>query len=158
MSATVKAILKALSYKKQTLAVAESCTGGMVSSYLTQEEGASLVFQGAIVCYTEDIKERLMGVSPQLLREKTAVSKEVALELAKNMSEKFQTHWACSVTGWAGPTGGDEENPVGTVYFGFLGPDLATTKRRVFPNPSRLSVQKEATKFVLEELENYLTK
>ena len=90
----------------QTLGTAESCTGGRIAEAIISTPGASEYFKGGIVCYTNEIKERLLGVSPDLLEEKTAVCAVKALN----------TTYAVAVTGVAGPGGGTKEIPVGTIW------------------------------------------
>jgi nicotinamide-nucleotide amidase len=104
--------------KGLTVATAESCTGGMVSELLTRTPGSSAVFQGGIVAYSNEIKERIVGVSRETLDTTGAVSAETVRELAKNVREKFKTSIGISISGVSGPDGGTDAKPVGTFYVG----------------------------------------
>ncbi len=109
-------IVEELKRKKLTLATAESCTGGLVGKLLTDMPGVSAVYLGGIISYTNDVKMNILGVSEQTIKEYTEVSAETAIEMAERVREKFSSDIGASVTGVAGPDGGTEANPVGTVY------------------------------------------
>ena len=100
-----------------TLALAESCTGGLVSHRLTEVPGSSDYFRGAVVAYANETKEQLLGVRRGTLDTHGAVSTETALEMARGARRVLETDVGLSVTGIAGPGGGSEEKPVGTVCF-----------------------------------------
>ncbi len=112
------ALVAALMEKGLTLSCAESCTGGLIAKRITDVAGSSVVFSGGVVTYTNEMKEKLLGVKPETLLEHTAVSEQVAMEMAEGVRERLGTDIGISTTGYAGPGGGDEENPVGTVYVG----------------------------------------
>ncbi len=99
-----------------TLSTAESCTGGLIGGALTKVSGASEVYQGGIVAYSNNIKKNILKVKKETLERYGAVSKEVAVEMVENCQNIFTTDCAISVTGIAGPNGGSIENPVGSVY------------------------------------------
>jgi nicotinamide-nucleotide amidase len=101
----------------RTLAVAESCTGGLLAGRLTKRPGASEYFKGGVVSYSNEAKAELLGVDPGLIKAKGAVSPEVAEAMADGALERFGADVACSITGIAGPDGGSEEKPVGYVCF-----------------------------------------
>lgn len=105
-----------------TLAVAESCTGGMLSSRIVNVPGSSAYFRGGIVAYSNDIKEKLLYVEGDLIRRHGAVSAEVAEAMARGARAAFESDWALGVTGVAGPGGGSAEKPVGTVFMAVVGP------------------------------------
>lgn len=127
------AVGRVLLERHQTLALAESCTGGRIAAALTAEAGASAWLLGGAVSYTETAKQRWLGVKPQTLAAHTAVSAEVALEMAEGARAALDADWGLSTTGYAGPTGGDEKNPVGTVYFALARRGAAaSSKRQVF--------------------------
>lgn len=100
-----------------TLSLAESCTGGALAARLTSVPGASAYFLGALVSYSNALKEQLLNIPASLLQEKGAVSKEVALAMAEAIQKNTSSTFAVGITGIAGPTGGTEEKPVGTVHF-----------------------------------------
>ena len=110
-------VLKTLEGK--TLATAESCTGGMIGAALTAIPGSSAVYKGGVISYTNQIKHDLLGVSQLLLKEKGAVSKEVAEAMAVGVRNTMKADVAVSVTGLAGPGGDEYGNPVGTVFIGY---------------------------------------
>jgi nicotinamide-nucleotide amidase len=117
----------------ETVSVAESCTGGMLAERITSVAGSSDYFLGGFLVYTDRMKTELLGVSDDLLRERTAVSEEVAREMARGARERTGSTWALSVTGFAGPTGGTEAAPLGTVIIGVAGSDGTATRRGRFP-------------------------
>ncbi len=102
--------------REQTLATAESCTGGRIAEAIISVPGASKYFKGGIISYTNEIKERLLGVSHELLEEKTAVCEEVAIAMVKGACRALSTDFAIAATGFAGPTGGTKEIPIGTIW------------------------------------------
>ena len=106
--------------RKMTMAVAESCTGGLISSRITDISGSSDYFIMGIVTYSNEIKENILNVSPKLMRKHGAVSKQVALEMAKGVRLLAATDIGIGVTGIAGPTGGTKSKPVGLVYIALI--------------------------------------
>jgi nicotinamide-nucleotide amidase len=115
-----------------TLATVESLTGGMVSSRLASVAGASEVLRGGWVAYTGEFKEKMVGVARATLDKFGAVSRETALELARGAREKSGADYAVSTTGWAGPGGGTDADPVGTVYVGVASESGASVERFYF--------------------------
>ena len=109
-------VIRLLTQRGETLATAESCTGGLLGKLLTDIPGASAVYLGGVISYAYAVKERLLGVDSDLLRVKGAVCEEVALQMAKGARERFGADFALATTGNAGP-GADEKNPnVGEIY------------------------------------------
>jgi nicotinamide-nucleotide amidase len=102
----------------QTVAVAESCTGGGLGNLLTATAGSSAYFWGGVISYDNRVKVEMLGVSPKLLEQQGAVSGEVACEMAVGVRDRLHTNWGLSITGVAGPDGGTEAKPVGLVYIG----------------------------------------
>ncbi len=105
--------------QNKTLAVAESCTGGGIGAALTAVPGSSTVFKGGVICYCNDVKEQVLGVSRSLLDRYGAVSFPVAGMMAGGVRDLLRADIAVSVTGLAGPDGDSFGNPVGTVYIGY---------------------------------------
>ena len=115
--------------KGLTLSAAESCTGGLIGATLTEVPGASSVFLGSAVTYSNESKERILGVKHQTLIDNGAVSSETAGEMAKGAVEAYGSDYAVAVTGIAGPAGGTETKPVGLVYIAVAdGPRVVVTK------------------------------
>ncbi len=112
------AVVKAFLERGLTLATAESCTGGLVSKRITEIPGASQIFFGGLCTYSNEMKERLLGVSPKTLEQYGAVSEQTAREMAKGVREKTGAAVGLSTTGVAGPGGGSAQKPVGLVYIG----------------------------------------
>lgn len=100
----------------KSLSVAESCSGGMLASYITSIAGAAAFFKGGIVSYTNQTKINLLGVDKKLIDSYGAVSEKVALEMALRCAKIFHSDFAISITGLAGPGGDDSEQPIGTVF------------------------------------------
>ena len=118
--------------RRETLALAESCSGGRAADMLTTIPGASRWFLGSAVAYHNDLKERWVGVRPETLRAHGAVSEPVALEMAEGARRVAGSTWALSVTGIAGPDGGTPEKPVGTVWTALAGPAGSEARRHLF--------------------------
>ena len=116
-----------------TLAVAESCTGGLLSSRITDVPGSSAYFLGGGVCYTAQLKTAIAGVDPALIREHGEVSEPVAVALARGIRERFGATYGIGVTGIAGPSGGTPEKPVGTVHIAVAGPASHEHRKMVWP-------------------------
>ncbi len=108
----------------QSLALAESCTGGLLGHLLTEIPGSSAWFRGGIVAYANEAKTSLLGVSPQTIERFGAVHEETACEMAEGARRAFAATWGLSTTGIAGPSGGSAEKPVGTVCIGLCGPGV----------------------------------
>ena len=116
ISSLAKTLVLQCIENKVTFGTAESCTGGLISAFITDIAGASAVFYGGIVSYDNSIKEKLLGVHAETLREKGAVSSETALEMSAGAVRALGVDLAVSVTGIAGPGGGTDKKPVGLVY------------------------------------------
>lgn len=126
-------VLQAARASGLRLAVAESCTGGLLGARLTEIPGSSDVFVGGVIAYDNRVKMDLLGVPAPLLSEHGAVSEPVARAMAQGAAQRFGVGAALSVTGVAGPTGGSAEKPVGTVWIGYAVGSVVDTRRIVFP-------------------------
>jgi nicotinamide-nucleotide amidase len=146
----------ALRAHSQTLSVAESCTGGLVAERITSVPGASDYFLGGFLTYTDRIKAKLLGVPENVLSEHTAVSEPAAEAMARGARERTGSTYALSVTGIAGPTGGTEAIPVGTVIIGLANPDGCRTRRARFLG-DRERVRTLAAQTALDMLRRELT-
>ncbi len=133
----------------RTVAIAESCTGGSLAGAFTDIPGVSSVFAGGIVSYTDDVKVALLGVPESLLEQHGAVSSECAVAMASGAAERLSADYGLSVTGFAGPAGGNEKNPVGTIHFGYHSPVGAWCKT-VHYMGGRLDVKAYAVQTALD--------
>jgi nicotinamide-nucleotide amidase len=120
-----------------TISTAESCTGGLVAEMLTRTPGSSATFVGGVVAYSNDIKERELGVSADTLREYGAVSAETVRAMAEGVRAKCRTTYGVSISGIAGPDGGTEEKPVGTFFVGVAGPEGVIDFKCLYVNDRR---------------------
>lgn len=111
-------VVNALKSAKKTLAVAESCTGGLISKRITDVAGASEIYLGGVVAYANEVKTALLGVDPETLKKFGAVSEQTAAEMARGVRLRLGSDIGISTTGIAGPGGGTPEKPVGLVYIG----------------------------------------
>jgi len=116
----------------RTLSTAESCTGGMVAHLITSISGSSEYFLGSVVSYANEVKMEMLGVKEETLSRVGAVSEEVVRQMAEGVRLRLKTDYAISTSGIAGPTGGSEEKPVGTVWIAVAGPNGTTAKRFQF--------------------------
>ena len=114
-------VVRLLARRKKTLATAESCTGGCIADKITNVPGASEIFLGGIVAYSNGVKEKFLGVRSATLKKHGAVSEAVAREMAVGARKKFGADFAIAATGIAGPTGGTKSKPVGTVFISLAG-------------------------------------
>lgn len=136
-------LLAELGVREATLALAESCTGGLVAELLTDVPGSSRVFLGGVVAYSNAAKSALLGVDGELLEKHGAVSEQVARAMAEGARARFGSTLAAGVTGIAGPDGGTAEKPVGLVHFAVAGPRGTSAKAVTFTG-SRSDVRKRA--------------
>ncbi len=125
-------LVNALIENNMKLATAESCTGGMIASRITAVPGASECFDCGVVTYSNEQKNRLLGVSNETLARYGAVSEETALEMCKGVKNLADADFGISVTGIAGPGGGTPEKPVGTVWIGICGDRVHKAFRFLF--------------------------
>ena len=141
----------ALLARKQTLATAESCTGGLVGAALTRLPGSSAWYLGGIVAYSNSLKTRLLGVPAQILAARGAVSAETAQAMAEGARQKCRADFAVSLTGIAGPAGGTPGKPVGLVHMAVAAPRGTATFQHRFSG-SRAKIREAATRAALRHL------
>jgi nicotinamide-nucleotide amidase len=140
-----------------TLSVAESCTGGLIGAKITSVAGSSDYFSGGLVTYQTSMKTRLAGVDAALIDRHGVVSAEVAQAMAEGARSQTGSTYAISITGLAGPGGGTDEVPVGTVVFGFAGPDGSDSRRVQMPGDREL-VRQFSAQAALDYLRRKLTR
>src|SRR5262245_55712156 len=138
-----------------TLSVAESCTGGLLAQRITEVPGSSKYFIEGVVAYANDAKTRTLGVEPMLLMEHGAVSGPVAEAMAEGIRKRAGTDFGLSITGVAGPGGGTEEKPVGTVYIA-LADELKTEHRKLNLPGDRHLIRWRASQAALDLLRRRL--
>lgn len=148
-------IAQELISRKQTITTAESCTGGLLAAELTSVSGSSAYFQRGFITYSNQSKSQLLNVLPSTLRQYGAVSEETAREMALGALLATRNDFALSITGVAGPDGGTEKNPVGTVWFGFATKQRIWAKKYHFQG-DRNQVRRQAVQYSLAILEHYL--
>jgi nicotinamide-nucleotide amidase len=138
-----------------TLATAESCTGGLLGSRITDVPGSSSYYMGGAVCYTGKAKIEMAGVDPDLIRAHGEVSEEVATALARGIRERFGTTYGVGVTGIAGPGGGTESKPVGTVHIA-VADETRHEHRKMFWQGPRTNIKWFSTQFALDLLRLFM--
>ena len=139
----------------QTLATAESCTGGLLGHRITNVAGSSAYYMRGYVAYSNAAKVDLLGVDPEAIRRYGAVSEPVARQMAEGARQRAGTDWAVAITGIAGPTGGTPEKPVGTVHIAVAGPD-GTTHRRFQFRGTRELIKEQSVQMALDLLRRRL--
>jgi len=140
-----KVVADRLRESGRTLAVAESCTGGLLANSFTDICGASKFFQGGIVSYSNDSKMLLLDCPECLLSQHGAVSAECAVAMATGVAEQLGADYGVAITGFAGPTGGCGENPVGTIYLGLHAPGGDWSRKLTYPGPRGTVKQRSVT-------------
>lgn len=158
-------VLKAIELLRDnslTVGFAESCTGGLLSSEFTKKSGVSDVFTGSVVCYSNSVKENVLGVSSETLIKFGAVSAECAEQLSAGVLKKLSSTVGIAITGVAGPTGGSVQKPVGTVYISVAGTDsvkkqaVIKTYCHQFGQTGREEIQKAACLAALDHLQDLI--
>jgi nicotinamide-nucleotide amidase len=144
-------IVRLLTERGETLALAESCTGGCIAHLLTNVPGASTVFPAGFVTYSEEAKRKFLGVSPDTLARHGAVSEPVAREMADGARRVSGADYGLAVTGIAGPSGGSPDKPVGTVFIAAAGLRETVVQRQFNPG-ERLAFKEATTRQALEQL------
>ncbi|MGY4536567.1 nicotinamide-nucleotide amidase [Mucilaginibacter sp. UYNi724] len=139
-----KVVLNYMAERGLTLSVAESCTGGYVSHLITQHEGSSQVFLGGGITYSNDLKENLLGVNNETLYQFGAVSQQTVTEMAEGALRQFKSDFSVAITGIAGPGGGSEDKPVGTVWIAAAKAGKTVTKKYTFGNKRTQNIERSA--------------
>ena len=145
-----------LARRRLKLAVAESCTGGLVSHRITDVPGSSAYYQGSVTAYANQIKERVLGVRRETLEAHGAVSAPTAREMARGVRQLLQADVGLAVTGVAGPDGGTPEKPVGLVHIALAAPDGEWQERHLWEGNDRWENKARSADAVLDLLRRYL--
>ncbi|MGX2982509.1 CinA family protein [Helicobacter sp. 23-1045] len=145
-----KEIIDFLVRENKSIAIAESCTGGLINYAFSQISGASSAFRGGIVCYQNAIKTRVLGVDSAILAQKSAYSVEVVDLMLGQISEIMQSDFAIATSGIAGPNGGSDEMPVGTIFVGVKKRDEKSIIKKVHFSGTRIAIQTQTTQFALD--------
>jgi len=152
---TVEKIIQKLTKEGKTISFAESCTGGRIAAEFTAISGASEVLHGSCVTYSNDIKHLWLGVTNEVLENYGAVSQPCVAQMLDGVQKLAGSDYAIAVSGIAGPTGGTELKPVGTVYIGLQTPFAQEVFHCNFSGP-REAVQEQSTVFAIEKLAEVL--
>ena len=139
-----------LKENNQTITCAESCTGGLIASMITQISGSSSIFKGSIVTYSNDIKEQELNVKKQTMIDYGVVSIEVVREMLYGVLKKFNADYAIAVSGVAGPNGGTDNKPVGTVVIGVISNNKDENIQAYHFNGDREEIQEQSAKQALK--------
>jgi len=147
-------VVNLLKKKKLKLSVAESCTGGMLSSAITSVSGSSQIFSMGLVTYSNQSKNLLLNVPKKIIKQYGAVSIQCCFSMVNNLSKISNSNIAVSVTGIAGPKGGTKKKPVGLVFVGIKKNNNIKVNRYFFKNNGRFNIQKATVKKALELILN----
>jgi nicotinamide-nucleotide amidase len=139
------------------IVLAESCTGGKLADYITSKSRASKFFEGSIVTYSNELKNKLLGVNLDTLKTHGAVSEQCVLEMSRGLKNLTNADVCISISGIAGPTGGTKEKPAGTVYFGLIIDDKEYTLKKIFSG-EREDVRQKAVHFSIWKIIDLLQK
>ena len=152
----IKNIIQRLIKKKLSISVAESCTGGMLSSSITSISGASKIFNIGLVTYSNLAKIKLLKVSSSNIKRYGAVSEKCCLEMVEGLSKLSKSKINISITGIAGPKGGSKNKPVGLVYIGIKKGKKISIKKYLFKNKNRENIRKNSVKEALKLIEKFI--
>ena len=151
-----KDIVSLLKRKKHKIAVAESCTGGMLSNAITSVDGASKVFTMGLVTYSNSSKTNILKIPKKIIQKHGAVSIQCCLSMVNNLSKISKSNICVSITGIAGPRGGSKQKPVGLVYIGLKIGKKIIINKNYFKNKGRSYIQKSTVKKTLNLILNQL--
>lgn len=157
LDSKIEYVVHLLLQKQYKISFAESCTGGLLASSLVGIPSASKVFDESIVTYSDTSKVKYLGVNPNTIQQYGVVSEEVAFEMAEGIVKTTNVQIGVSITGFAGPSGGSIDKPVGTVCFGFCIQEKTFTKTIYFQQMSRNEVRESAITYVWDTLISILT-
>ena len=143
--------------KGVSVVVAESCTAGLIASKLASLPGSSSYFKGGVIAYQNEIKSKVLGVSQSIIDEKTEVSDEVVAQMAEGVLKKFDSDFAIATSGYAGPSGGTNKNPIGTVFIA-IASEVGVVVSRFFFLGSRQSIVNQSYKVSLNLLYSEIKK
>ena len=143
--------------KDFNISVAESCTSGLIASKLSQKPGSSSFFKGGVVAYQNEIKVNILGVSQLVIDENTEVSAEVIGQMAQGVRKSFLADYSVATSGYAGPSGGTNNNPIGTVFIAVANSVSVKIERIIFSG-YRQSIVNQASEKALELLYNAIKK
>ena len=149
-------VIKLLSKKRLKISFAESCTGGLLSSYITSISGSSKVFTLGLVTYSNQSKINILKVPKKIIINNGAVSYETCISMVKNLNRISKTNISVSITGIAGPKGGTKKKPVGLVFVGIKKGNKTLVKKYLFKNKKRTSIQRDAVNKALNLILNFL--
>lgn len=145
------ALIELLRDRKLSVSFAESCTGGQLSAFLTEQAGISDIFKGSVVSYSNEAKIDLLEIRRDTLMNEGAVSMGIARQMAHGVRDKLKSSWSVAITGIAGPSGGTPEKPVGTVCFAVSGPDFEDARKELFSG-DRKAVQQQSVDYAIRFL------
>ena len=156
MKFLVKKIVKKLIKKKLNISTAESCSGGLLSSSITSINGSSKIFILGLVTYSNKSKIKILKISKRNIKKYGAISKQICLEMVKNVNKISKTNISISTTGIAGPSGGTKEKPVGLVYIGIKKGNKIKVKKYLFKNKTRSYIQKNTVNKSLQLISSFV--
>ena len=151
-----KKIVNFLKRKKIRISIAESCTGGLLSSAITSVSGSSKIFALGLITYSNQSKNSVLKIPKKIIRMYGAVSYETCLSMVRNLSKIGKAAVSVSITGIAGPKGGTRKKPVGLVYIGIKKGNKTLVKKHLFKNKGRLYIQKAAVNKSLDLILSFI--
>ena len=156
MFKNIKQIINLLIYKKKTLSIVESCTGGMLAQTITEINGASKIFKFGLITYSNQSKIKYLNVPLGIIKKYGAVSKQCCFSMVNNLSKISKAKLYVAITGVAGPTGGSKLKPVGLVYIGIKKGNKIIVNKYLFKNKDRKSIRVNSVKKSLELIKKFI--
>lgn len=150
-SQNLTSLIDKIRARGETIGFGESCTGGLLSATFSSIPGISDIYMGSVVSYSYQAKVDLLEVSWDVLKKEGAVSETIARQMAQGVRKQLKCTWSVAITGIAGPAGGTDEKPVGTVWFAVGGPGFEKAERKLFSG-SRTEIQKKSVEFAIDLL------